>query len=101
MAPSAAFPREPSDTTFSAAAGSSHGDGRIFRLAYQQEHYVDMMLHSLPLWQQLQDFAGEPLMATTGGINIACTREALAKLQSLYERRGFAHGEVVTLSDSD
>ena len=61
--------------------GSSHGDGRIYRLAYQQEHYVDMMLHSLPLWRQLQDFAGEPLMATTGGINIASTREALADLQ--------------------
>ena len=31
--------------------GSSHGDGRIYRLAYHQEHYVNMMLHSLPLWQ--------------------------------------------------
>jgi sarcosine oxidase len=56
------------------ARGSSHGDGRIFRLAYHQDHYVDMMLHSLPLWQQLQDFAGEPLMATTGGMNIASVR---------------------------
>ena len=78
--------------------GSSHGDGRIFRLAYHQEHYVDMMLHSLPLWQQLQDFAGEPLMATTGGINIASAREALADLQNLYERRGFAH-ELMTAAE--
>ena len=79
------------------ARGSSHGDGRIFRLAYHQDHYVDMMLHSLPLWQQLQDFAGEPLMATTGGINISSARGgvegagALTDLQNLYERRGFAH----------
>jgi hypothetical protein len=71
------------------ARGSSHGDGRIFRLAYHQDHYVDMMLHSLPLWQQLQDFAGEPLMATTGGMNIASVRGgvegtgALADLQKL------------------
>ena len=78
--------------------GSSHGDGRIFRLAYHQEHYVDMMLHSLPLWQQLQEFAGEPLMATTGGINIASAREALADLQNLYERRGFAH-ELMTAAE--
>ena len=78
--------------------GSSHGDGRIFRLAYQQEHYVDMMLHSLPLWRQLQGFAGEPLMATTGGINIASAREALADLQNLYERRGFAH-ELMTAAE--
>ena len=59
---------------------------------------MDMMLHSIPLWQQLQDFAGEPLMATTGGINIAARSQhgagcagGLADLQKLYERRGFAH----------
>ena len=28
------------------------GDGRIYRLAYSEEHYVDMMLHSLPLWHE-------------------------------------------------
>ena len=79
--------------------GSSHGDGRIFRLAYHQDHYVDMMLHALPLWKQLQEFAGEPLMATTGGLNIEPRSGAsevpraggLADLQQLYERRGFAH----------
>ena len=59
---------------------------------------MNMMLHSILLWQQLQDFAGEPLMATTGGINIAARSQhgagcagGLADLQKLYERRGFAH----------
>ena len=31
------------------ALGSSHGDGRIFRLAYHQEHYVDTLTLSLSL----------------------------------------------------
>ena len=74
--------------------GSSHGDGRIFRLAYEEEHYVDMMLHALPLWHELQEHAGEPMFATTGGLNTARRGEGsrgLAKLQALYERRGIAH----------
>ena len=50
--------------------GSSHGDSRIFRLAYEQEHYVHMMKHSLPLWKELQNFAKEKIMATTGGISV-------------------------------
>ena len=53
------------------ARGSSHGDGRIYRLAYTQDHYVDMMLHALPLWQQLEAEIGRPLMARTGGLSIA------------------------------
>lgn len=75
--------------------GSSHGDGRIFRLAYEEDHYVDMMLHALPLWHELQDFAGEPMFATTGGLNTARrgagSPRGLARLQALYARRGIAH----------
>jgi glycine/D-amino acid oxidase-like deaminating enzyme len=76
------------------ALGSSHGDGRIFRLAYEQDHYVDMMEHSLPLWHDLQATAGIPLMATTGGVTVAdrsCTTNRNDGLRALYERRGIAH----------
>ena len=82
--------------------GSSHGDGRIFRLAYSEDDYVDMMLHSLPLWHELDAFADESLIATTGGLNIAqrgrTARAAAAgeqneldSLRQLYVRRGIAH----------
>ena len=73
--------------------GSSHGDGRIYRLAYSEEHYVDMMVQSLPLWHELQDHAKEKLMATTGGINICdgSAEHELDSLGALYARRGFAH----------
>lgn len=74
--------------------GSSHGDGRIFRLAYEQDHYVDMMEHSLPLWHELQAAAGTALMATTGGLTVAdqsCKTNRNDRLRALYERRGIAH----------
>ena len=72
--------------------GSSHGDGRIYRLAYAQDLYVDMMLHSLPLWRDLQSFAGEPLMHETGGMNLGPIEDnRLDELGSLYKRRGIVH----------
>ena len=72
--------------------GSSHGDGRIYRLAYTEEIYVDMMLHSLPLWRELQTFAAEPLMEETGGLNFARIDEGRLHAQAeLFERRGIAH----------
>lgn len=78
------------------ARGSSHGDGRIYRLAYEQDLYVDMMEYSLPLWRELQSHAREPLMHRTGGVNIAeaATNGGASQLraqQQLYERRGIAH----------
>ncbi|XP_065588037.1 peroxisomal sarcosine oxidase isoform X2 [Cyrtonyx montezumae] len=46
--------------------GSSHGQSRIIRSAYPQEHYARMMPHSFHLWQQLEDEAGTPLYRRTG-----------------------------------
>ena len=72
--------------------GSSHGDGRIYRVAYTEDIYVDMMLHSLPLWRELQAHSGEQLMAETGGVNLGPTDGSrLGELSALYERRGIAH----------
>ncbi len=76
--------------------GSSHGDGRIYRLAYTEDIYVDMMERSLPRWRELQDFAGEPLLHQTGGLNIAekdnpDPQYRLDELGDLYARRGITH----------
>uniref|UniRef100_A0A8C2TJ71 Peroxisomal sarcosine oxidase n=1 Tax=Coturnix japonica TaxID=93934 RepID=A0A8C2TJ71_COTJA len=46
--------------------GSSHGQSRITRSAYPQEHYARMMPHSFQLWQQLEDEAGTSLYRRTG-----------------------------------
>jgi len=49
--------------------GSSHGGSRIFRLAYDQPEYVRMAQAALPLWRELEDDAGEPLLDLTGAID--------------------------------
>lgn len=49
--------------------GSSHGGSRIFRLAYDRPDYVAMAQEALPLWRELEDDAGQPLLLTTGGVD--------------------------------
>ena len=49
--------------------GSSHGPGRIFRIAYPEPLYVEMAQLSFDLWRGLEAAAGEELLVTTGGID--------------------------------
>src|SRR6476619_1627581 len=49
--------------------GSSHGGSRIFRFAYYEPEYVRMAQAALPLWRELEDDAGEPLLDATGSID--------------------------------
>ena len=51
------------------ARGSSHGGSRIFRLAYDDPMYVRMAQEALPLWRELEDDAGEPLLDITGAVD--------------------------------
>ncbi|NXO73920.1 SOX oxidase, partial [Phainopepla nitens] len=46
--------------------GSSHGQSRIIRSAYPQEHYSRMMPDSFRLWQQLEAETGTTLYRQTG-----------------------------------
>mmetsp|Transcript_897 Transcript_897/g.2531 ORF Transcript_897/g.2531 Transcript_897/m.2531 type:complete len:423 (-) Transcript_897:80-1348(-) len=69
--------------------GSSHGDGRIWRKAYEEDVYVDMMEQSLELWAQLQD-TERPLLARTGMLCLedASSPSMLEGLVRLFQRRG-------------
>ncbi|MCA1830981.1 MAG: FAD-dependent oxidoreductase, partial [Actinobacteria bacterium] len=52
------------------ARGSSHGSARIFRESYTDPAYVRMMREAIPLWRELEDEAGEQLLAVTGALNL-------------------------------
>lgn len=41
--------------------GSSHGQTRIIRKAYEQDFYIPMMHHAYDLWAQLEKEAGVKL----------------------------------------
>src|SRR5919108_508428 len=56
--------------------GSSHGRARVFRLSYDDPRYVRMAQESLPLWRELDEEAGEEILTTTGGLDVAPSIEA-------------------------
>lgn len=47
--------------------GSSHGDGRIIRYAYDKPFYIDLSQLAYPAWEALGERAGEQLITLTGG----------------------------------
>lgn len=48
------------------AHGSSHGESRIIRFTYPDPFYTDLMAHAYPLWDQLEEQAGEELFVRCG-----------------------------------
>ncbi len=52
------------------ARGSSHGTERIFRLGYADPVYVELAQEALPGWRDLEREAGEPLLVTTGVVDL-------------------------------
>lgn len=52
------------------ASGSSGGPTRMFRLAYDHPRYTRMARIALGRWRDLESVAGEPLLVTTGGIDL-------------------------------
>ena len=64
--------------------GSSHGESRVFRLAYPNPAYTRLALQAKEQWRALEKDAGEPILRETGGIDFAD------------EENGY--GEVVTIA---
>lgn len=73
--------------------GSSHGDGRIARLAYAEDYYVELMRHSYELWADLERATGSQLVRKCGSLdfgprgskNLADLRASYAKNRVPFE----------------
>jgi sarcosine oxidase len=50
--------------------GSSHGQSRIFRLAYDDPMYIRLAVEALPLWREAEREVGQELVLTTGGVDL-------------------------------
>jgi sarcosine oxidase len=50
--------------------GSSHGEARIFRLVYDDPHWVGQAQRALPLWRELEGESGEAILSTTGSLDL-------------------------------
>lgn len=60
------------------ARGGSGGPTRIYRIAYEFPRYVRMAQVALDRWRALEEAAGEPLMVTTGGVDLGDRATACA-----------------------
>src|SRR5262249_31147725 len=49
--------------------GSSHGQSRIIRYAYDHPVYVKLAAASFPAWKALEEESGETLYVRTGGFD--------------------------------
>lgn len=69
--------------------GSSHGTSRIYRLTYPEERYTRLMQEALPLWRELEQEAGERLLAPHGtldaGRHVSADRAVLDACGAPYE----------------
>jgi sarcosine oxidase len=68
------------------ARGGSHGDSRIFRLAYPESDYVQLAQRSLTLWREIETNCGRELLIRTGGVDHG--RGAVASIGSALGRCG-------------
>lgn len=71
-------------------AGSSHGSARIFRYAYPEAFYADLVVRAEPLWKRLEKDAGKQLIDRVGCVDHGRDRhpEVLARV---LERAGVEH----------
>ena len=70
--------------------GSSHGESRIFRFAYDEPEWVALAQEALPLWRELEEEVGMQLLSLTGLLDArrdtAPLRSALDACSAEYER---------------
>jgi sarcosine oxidase len=90
--------------------GSSHGTSRIFRLSYDEDHWIRLAQRAYELWRELERESGRTLLELDGLVDVrrvpkrrvealrgaGVPVEELAPADAL-ERFGFAYGDVESL----
>jgi sarcosine oxidase len=69
--------------------GSSHGRSRIFRLAYPEQHWVELAEEALSGWRELEQESGATLLELYGLVEL-CSSVGVSSLDVL-EARGIEH----------
>ncbi|MGO1181875.1 MAG: FAD-dependent oxidoreductase [Micrococcaceae bacterium] len=70
--------------------GSSHGSARIFRYAYSDPFYVELVKESRRWWTELEQEAGTTLLTTTGALDAGALRFP-ARLAGILADAGVDH----------
>ena len=72
------------------AQGSSHGSARIFRYAYPEQLYADLVVRARRGWDDLEQQSGRELIATTGCVDFGQQRGP-QELATVLSRAGVEH----------
>lgn len=70
--------------------GSSHGSARIFRYAYPDALYTDLVVQSRQWWDELEDASGQTLISGCGAVDHGPEREP-ARLADVLASLGVEH----------
>jgi sarcosine oxidase len=70
--------------------GSSHGSARIFRYAYPERRWTELVQRSLPGWRELERLHGSRLITPTGAIDLGAERDP-RQLASVLAAVGVEH----------
>lgn len=77
-------------TTPANSQGSSHGSARIFRYAYPNQLYTDLVVKAKARWEDLERKSGRRLITPTGAVDHGVQRDP-ANLATVLERAGIEH----------
>src|SRR3954454_3454533 len=69
--------------------GSSHGRTRIFRLASQEQEWLELAEEALPAWRELERAAGAEILALHGLVELCADVESTSR--AVLEARGIDH----------
>jgi len=72
------------------AQGSSHGSARIFRYAYLDQFYTDLVVRARLSWDELEAASGERLITPSGALDFGAVRDPRG-LARVLETTGVDH----------
>jgi sarcosine oxidase len=78
--------------------GSSHGSARIFRYAYPDHFYTDLVVRSKPGWDELEKATGRQLITPSGSLDFGAVRDPRG-LARVLEHSGVGH-ELLSPADA-
>lgn len=80
--------------------GSSHGSARIFRYAYPDRFYAELVVRAAAGWKELQQASDEPLLRLTGAVDHGEARRP-AELAGVLAAAGVDHELLTATQASD
>ena len=72
--------------------GSSHGESRIIRKSYDEDHFAKLMASAYNLWHAIEQQYNEKFIVTTGGLDFGIENsDAMKKVEQILKQQGLEY----------